>query len=75
MLATLVLSNAYSGLFYSVLTVPRTETPVDTAEQFIEYIDAHENINFKSISYISNLLKTIGPENELYYRIAQRFKK
>lgn len=75
MLATLVIFNIYDSLFYSALTLPKTKTPIDTAEQFIAYINEHDKMNFTSFKYFSNLIKNTGPENDLYYRIGKRFKK
>lgn len=76
MLTCLILANAYSGLFYSLLTLRESETPIDTIEQFLEYITANKKVEFMSNAYTDQLILQANPqENELYYKIGRRFNK
>lgn len=76
MLTCLVLANAYSGLFYSLLALPETEPFIDTIEQFFEYITTNKKVELVSSSYTDQLFLQANPqENELFYRIGQRFNK
>ena len=74
-LACLVLSNSYSGLFFSLLTLPHTEPPIDTMEQVLEYITANKKLELICSAYSEELILGASPENELLYKIAQRFKR
>ncbi len=74
-LACLVLANAYSGVFYSLLALPKTEEPVDTIDQFLEHITAHDHLELVGSVYISQLFLQASPANELFHRIGQRFNR
>ncbi len=76
LLACLVLANAYSGLFYSLLTLPKTERPVDTTEQMFEYLDTHPQLKVIVSAYTERLfLGASRQQNALYARIGQRINK
>ena len=72
-LVCLVLSNAYSGIFYSLLTLPQLEPHVETVEQFLEYIEANRQLELVTNFYMEDRILKSGPENELFTRIARRF--
>lgn len=76
LLACLVLANAYSGLFYSLLTLPKTERPVDTTEQMFAYLDAHPQLKVVVSPYTERLfLGASRQQNALYARIGGRIHK
>lgn len=75
MLACLILNNAYSGLFYSLLALPKREPPIDTVEQFLAYITVNRRVELVRSAYTNVLLLKASPENELFYRIGQRFNR
>ncbi len=76
MIACLVLSNAYSGIFYSLLALPQTDPPIDTVHQFLQYIlVTDKKVQLVSNAYTEALFLKATPENELYYQIGQRFNK
>lgn len=75
MFVCLVLANAYSGLFYSLLVLQETEPPINTIEQFIEYITENTKLELVSSDYTEQLFLQAKPENELFYRIGQRFNR
>lgn len=75
MLVCLVLANAYSGLFYSLLTLPESEPLIDTLEQFFEYVTINKDVQLVSTDYTDQVFLKADPENLLYYRIGQRFNK
>lgn len=75
MLVCLVLANAYSGLFYSLLAFPEMETPIDTIQQFLDFISTNTDVELVSSDYSKQLFLQASPENKLFYRIGQRFKK
>lgn len=74
MLTCLILANAYSGLYYSLLTIPETEPFIDTIEDFLDYITINKDVQLVSSTYTGQIFsQTEQSENVLYYRIRQRF--
>ena len=71
-----MLTNAYSGVFYSLLTLPQADPPVDSVEQMFAYLDAHPQLKVLVSAYTERLfLGAIHQQNALYARFGGRTEK
>lgn len=68
----MVLSTAYSSNYYSMLTVPHSEAPLDTVAQLLESLphDYYRVIAFPQSIYMQAFIQAEA-SNAVYYQIGQ----
>lgn len=72
---TLVLTTSYSSIFYSILTIPEYEKPIDDIEDALEFMERDSRTTiFTSAIYYKHFMKA-KPNNQLYYSLGQYIKK
>lgn len=76
MLAALILANAYSSVFYALLTVPEYEKPIDTIEDLVRIAthDTHQII-IKDQSSVHMTIMNATPENGVYYVLRKHLER
>ncbi|KAI2796417.1 hypothetical protein BLOT_015361 [Blomia tropicalis] len=71
---TLVLTTSYSSIFYSILTIPEYEKPIDDIEDALEFMERDSRTTiFTSAIYYKHFMKA-KPNNQLYYSLGQYIK-
>ena len=71
---TLILSNAYSGVFYSILTIPEYDPPVDTLGDLMKLVKS-DKVTIISSANVHHDFEHAGPDNEVYYKIGQHLRR
>ena len=76
MLSVLILANSYGGRFYSILTLPEFEPPIDTLTDIerIAQNDQGSLQTFHDSSYLQMFL-TAKPEDSILYTIGQHMNR
>lgn len=76
MLALLILTNLYCSVFYSILTVPRYERPIDTIENIAQIArsDSHFILVRRQSTY-SRRFTHASPDAGLFYAIGQHIRR
>lgn len=70
--ASLILSNAYSSLFYSAITVPQYHRPIDTVADLISATGADKvQLAFKDEAAIQVAIYSAQPGRRFYYHLLQ----
>src|SRR5699024_5427510 len=71
-LATLILSNSFAGVFYSFQTIPRFNRPVDTIPELLEYLYKSENYLITSKLYANHFAQSQS-DNSLYHQLGKHY--
>jgi len=74
--ATLILSTAYSSIFYSILTIPIYDKPIDTIDDLVRVAksDSHYLL-LKGNSFYYTLFSKAKPRYTLFYTIRLHFER
>ena len=77
MLAALLLANAYSSVFYAVLTVPELERPLDTVQQLLRaaQTDSRSIITQQQSAMYASIAEAEPGGHTLYYALQQHMKR
>lgn len=75
-LAVLILSNSYSGCFYSILAIPEFELPIDTVAdiQKVSQFDRGYIITLADSSYLQMFITSVK-EGGIFYLIGQHMNR
>ena len=75
-MAIVILSNSYGGCFYSILTVPEFERPIDTVDDIIEIArtDRGYLVTIDHSSYLDTFL-TSKPDEGIFYLIGRHMAR
>ena len=76
MLSCLIMSNAYSSIFYSILTVPKYQDSVDSVEDISKIAQSDSRLLFirDKTSTLNSILKA-GRDDEMYHQIRKHFER
>lgn len=75
--ACFILSNSYSSLFYSAITVPTLSRPIDTIEDLVAATSTPDRVRlaFKDEASIKTTIFTAVPQNRLYYHLLMHSRR
>ena len=74
-MAVVILSNSYGGRFYSILTVPELERPIDSVDDIIEIArtDRGYLVTIDHSSYLDNFL--MSPDKGIFDLIGRHMAR
>ena len=74
-LACTVIANSYGGLFYSILTIPQFDRPIDTADDLLHFLSNPKNVLLGQILYIDSFVRAMPEQNWLYHRLGSEYRR
>ena len=74
-LMAFILTNAYTGVFYSILTIPEYENSVDKIEEMTHLIDSDSVQLITSEIWSDHFSNANQKDNELYFRFGQHIRR
>lgn len=77
LISALILSTAYGGYFYSLITVPEFEPAIDTTEDLLEAISDDRRIIlfYTKAIYLHKFYSATPETNNLYYQIGRHLNR
>ncbi|KAJ6221499.1 hypothetical protein RDWZM_000044 [Blomia tropicalis] len=75
-ICTLILSTGYSSAFYSILTIPQYEKPIDSIDALIDAVDSqnYDLINVDKSLYTYHMIYATR-ENYIFYKLGQNINR